>query len=123
DVGLGLPARRQHVAALAQGVGRVVASAARPRRPAQSDVRERRARLRLRPLTDRYLGAKRCPPSSRIVEPFNIGFSMMASAIRAYSIGRPMRFGNAASLVRPAAISSGMPCVSPVSKRLGAIAI
>ena len=35
------------------------------------------------------------------MEPFSIGFSKIASAIRAYSSGRPMRFGNAASLVSP----------------------
>ena len=38
DVGLGLPARRQHVAALAQGIGRVAARAAWPRSPAQGDL-------------------------------------------------------------------------------------
>jgi hypothetical protein len=36
DVGLGLSARRQHVAALAQGPGRVAARPARPRGPAPS---------------------------------------------------------------------------------------
>ena len=38
DVGLGLPARRQHVAALAQGAGRVAARPAWPRSPAQGDL-------------------------------------------------------------------------------------
>ena len=46
-----------------------------------------------------YFGAKRCPPSRRIVEPLSIGVSTIATTSRPYSSGRPIRFGNAASFV------------------------
>src|SRR5262249_26169660 len=58
-----------------------------------------------------YLGAKRWPPSRRIVPPFSIGVSKIAWARRAYSSGFPMRLGKAASRVSVAAISSGIPWV------------
>ena len=54
--------------------------------------------------------------------PLSIGFSTMATASLPYSSGRPMRFGNAASLVSTSANSSGMPSVRPVLNRLGAMA-
>ena len=44
------------------------------------------------------------------MEPLSIGVSTIATTSRPYSSGRPMRFGNAASLVRASANSSGMPC-------------
>ena len=47
----------------------------------------------------------------------------MATASLAYSSGRPMRLGKAASLVRASANSSGIPLVIPVLKRLGAMAM
>ena len=56
------------------------------------------------------------------VLPFNIGFSTMATARRAYSSGLPIRFGNAASLVSVSVIASGILAVAPVAKRLGAMA-
>ena len=55
--------------------------------------------------------------------PLSIGFSMMATARRAYSSGRPMRLGNAASAVSWSSNSFGMPAVRPVAKRLGAIVL
>jgi hypothetical protein len=54
-------------------------------------------------------------------EPLSIGFSTIATASRAYSLGRPIRLGNAASLVSVSANSSGMLAVRPVLNRLGAI--
>jgi hypothetical protein len=69
-----------------------------------------------------YLGAKRWPASSRRHWPLSIGFSTIAATSFAYSSGRPSRFGNAASLVNAFANSSGMPSVSPVANRLGAMA-
>src|SRR5271155_815066 len=71
---------------------------------------------------DRHLGANRWPASSRRHWPFSMGLSTMAATSLAYSSGRPSRFGNAASLVSAVAYSSGMPLVSPVANRLGAIA-
>jgi hypothetical protein len=61
-----------------------------------------------------HFGAKRWPPSRRSTEPFIIGFSKIARAMCAYSSGRPMRFGKAASLMRASSIAFGMPCVRPV---------
>src|ERR1700752_4642471 len=69
-----------------------------------------------------YLGANRCPASSRRHWPLSIGLSTMAAASFAYSMGRPIRLGNAASRVSVAAISSGTIAVNPVKNRLGAIA-
>src|SRR5688500_15569801 len=69
-----------------------------------------------------YLGANRWPASRRMQPPLSIGFSTIATTSFPYSSGRPMRFGKAASLVRAAANSSGIPCVMPVAKRLGAMA-
>ena len=54
-----------------------------------------------------YLGANRCPASSRRHWPLSIGLSTIAATSLAYSSGRPSRFGNAASLVSAAANSSG----------------
>ena len=71
----------------------------------------------------RYFGANRWPASSRIVPPLSIGLSMIASASLAYSSGRPIRRGNAASFTSTSLKSSGMPAVMPVSNRLGAIAL
>ena len=69
-----------------------------------------------------YFGAKRWPASRRMQQPLSIGFSTMATASLAYSSGRPMRLGNAASLVSTSANSSGIPLVMPVLNRLGAMA-
>src|SRR6516162_7303688 len=69
-----------------------------------------------------YLGANRCPASSRRHWPLSIGLSTIAATSLAYSIGRPIRLGKAASRVNVAAISSGTIWVNPVRNRLGAIA-
>ena len=63
------------------------------------------------------------PASSRMQRPLSIGFSTIATASLPYSSGRPNRLGKAASLVRVAANSSGMPSVRPVANRLGAMAM
>ncbi|CNJ15108.1 Uncharacterised protein [Mycobacterium tuberculosis] len=52
----------------------------------------------------------------------SIGLSTIAATSLAYSSGRPSRLGKAASLVNAEANSSGMPLVSPVANRLGAMA-
>ena len=54
DVGVRLPARRQHLAALAQGAGRVAARQARSRGAAQGHLRDRRARVR-HPVLSRFV--------------------------------------------------------------------
>ena len=59
-----------------------------------------------RPTSARSAGRRR----GGCVPPLSIGFSTMATASLPYSSGRPMRFGNAASLVSTSANSSGMPC-------------
>jgi Acyl-CoA dehydrogenase, C-terminal domain len=67
-----------------------------PLAPAAARLNQSRTAADLRRI---YFGAKRWPPSSRMQEPLSIGFSTIATASLAYSSGRPMRLGNAASLV------------------------
>ncbi len=65
----------------------------------------------------------RMAPSSRIVSPLSIGFSMMARASWAYSAGFPSRGGNGTILPSASCTSGGMPSSIGVSKMPGAIVI
>src|SRR6185436_2599406 len=97
------------------------APAARPHRrrlPPASDGPRRRRRGGLTP---RYRGAIRSAPSSRIVSPLSIGFSMIDVAICAYSPGSPSRWGNGIELPSASRASSGSSASSGVSNRPGAI--
>ena len=69
-----------------------------------------------------YLGAKRWPRVQSQALPVEHRVLDDGDASFAYSSGRPRRLGNAASLVSTLANSSGMPSVSPVANRLGAMA-
>src|SRR6266446_4880665 len=68
-----------------------------------------------------YRGCIRIAPSSRIVSPFSIAFSMMCRASAANSAGRPRRDGKGTCLPSDVRTGSGRVARSGVSKMPGAI--
>ena len=60
-----------------------------------------------KPPSERHRGCIRIAPSSRIVSPFSIAFSMMCAASAAYSSGWPRRGGNGTCAPSEARIGSG----------------
>src|SRR5712692_1618203 len=71
--------------------------------------------------TPAYRGAMRIAPSSRMVSPFNMGFSMMWQASAANSAGRPERDGNGILASSALRAESGRPMSMGVAKIPGAM--